>query len=132
MKSSIKSLNRLGYFQTVDYKLVKLDKNLVDIIINVKEANTGSVSLGVGYSSLNNTNLNFGLKENNFLGEGNKLNLEASLSDKKSTYSIGFTEPYFLDRHLSLSGNIFNQDKENQKGDVKFSTSSRCGFRNWF
>ena len=111
LKSSIKSLNRLGYFQTVDYKLVKLDKNLVDIIINVKEANTGSVSLGVGYSSLNNTNLNFGLRENNFLGEGNKLNLEASLSDKKSTYSIGFTEPYFLDRHLSLSGNIFNQDK---------------------
>ena len=76
--------------------------------------------MGVGYSSLNNTNLNFGLRENNFLGEGNKINLEASLSDKKSTYSIGFTEPYFLDRHLSLSGNIFNQDRENQKGDVKF------------
>ena len=42
------------------------------------------------------------------------------MSDKKSTYGIGFTEPYFLDRHLSLSGNIFNQDKEDQKGDVKF------------
>ena len=121
LKSSINSLNRLGYFQSVNYKLVNLDNNLIDIIINVQETNTGSVSFGVGYSSLNNTNISFGLRENNFLGEGNKVNLEASLSDKKSTYNLGYTEPYFLDRHLSLSGNIFNQDKENQKGDIKFS-----------
>ena len=122
LKSSINSLKRLGYFQSVNYKLVNLDNNLIDIIINVQEMNTGSVSFGVGYSSLNNTNITFGLRENNFLGEGNKINLEASLSDKKSTYNVGFTEPYFLDRHLSLSGNVFNQERENEKGDVKFVT----------
>jgi outer membrane protein assembly factor BamA len=44
------------------------------------------------------------------------------LSDKKSTYNFALTEPYFLDRHLSLSGNVFNQERENQKGDVKYST----------
>ena len=122
LKSSINSLNRLGFFQTVTYKLVNLEDNLIDIIINVKEVNTGTVSFGVGYSSLDNTNITFGLKENNFLGEGHKVNLEANLSDKKSKYSLGYTEPYFLDRHLSLSGNIFNQDSENQNGDVKFNT----------
>ena len=121
LKTSINSLNRLGFFQTVNYKLVNLENNLVDIIIDVKEVNTGAVSFGVGYSSLNNTNITFGLKEKNFLGEGNKINLGVSLSDKKSTYNIGYTEPYFLDRQLSLSGNIYNQESENQKGDVKFS-----------
>ena len=114
LKSSINSLKRLGYFQSVNYKLVNLDNNLIDIIINVQEMNTGSVSFGVGYSSLNNTNIAFGLRERNFLGEGNKINLEAKLSDKTSTYNLGFVEPYFLDRHLSLSGQIFNKDKENQ------------------
>ena len=121
LKTSINSLNRLGYFQTVNYKLLNIENNLIDIVIDVKEVNTGSVSFGVGYSSLNNTNITFGLKENNFLGEGNKINLAVSLSDKKSTYNIGYTEPYFLDRQLSLSGNIYNQESENQKGDVKFS-----------
>ena len=29
------------------------------------------------------------------------------------------TEPYFLDRHLSLFGNIYDQESENSKGDVK-------------
>jgi len=122
LTSSIQSLNRLGYFQTVNYKLLNLDNNLLDIIINVQEMNTGSVSFGVGYSSLDNTSLNFGLGEKNFLGEGKKINVQASLSDKKSTYNLSITEPYFLDRHLSLSGNFFNQERENQKGDVKYTT----------
>jgi len=122
LTSSIKSLNRLGYFQTVNYKLLNLDNNLLDIIINVQEINTGSVSFGVGYSSLDSTSLNFGLSEKNFLGEGKKINVQASLSDKKSSYNLGATEPYFLDRHLSLSGNVFNQERENQKGDVKYNT----------
>ena len=126
LTSSINSLNRLGFFKTVNYKLLNLDNNLLDIIINVEEMKTGSVSFGVGYSSLNNTSVSFGLREKNFLGEGKNVNLEASLSEKKSTYNIGVTEPYFLDRQLSLSGDIFNQETENQKGDVK-STSKGLG-----
>ena len=122
LTSSIKSLNRLGYFQTVNYKLLNLDNNLLDIIINVQEMNTGSVSFGVGYSSLDSSSVSFGLREKNFLGEGKKINVEASLSDKKSTYSLSVTEPYFLDRHLSLSGNVLNQERENQKGDIKYTT----------
>jgi outer membrane protein insertion porin family len=120
--SSIKSLNRLGYFQTVNYKLLNLDNNLLDIIINVQEINTGSVSFGVGYSSLDSTSVNFGINEKNFLGEGKKINVESSLSDQKSSYNLSITEPYFLDRHLSLSGNFFNKERENQKGDVKYTT----------
>jgi outer membrane protein insertion porin family len=122
LTSSIRSLNRLGYFQTVNYKLLNLDNNFLDIIINVQEINTGSVSFGVGYSSLDSTSLNFGLSEKNFLGEGKKINVQANLSDKRSSYNLGVTEPYFLDRHLSLSGNVFNQERENQKGDIKYTT----------
>ena len=120
---SINSLNRLGYFQNVSYRLISLDNNLLDIIITVKETNTGSVSLGVGYSSLNSASISFGLREKNFLGEGKEVDLEANLSDKKSTYNFGLTEPYFLDRKLSLSSNIFNQSSENKKGDIKYNSS---------
>ena len=91
----------------------------LDIIIEVKEMNTGSVSFGIGYSSLNDTSMTFGLNERNFLGEGKKLRLEANLSSKKNTYSLGMTEPYFMDRKLSLFGDVFDQESENSKGDVK-------------
>ncbi|MDC3140307.1 outer membrane protein assembly factor BamA [Alphaproteobacteria bacterium] len=127
LTTSISALRRLGYFQSVNYRLDEIDSNLIDIILDVKETNTGSVSFGVGYSSLNNTSFSFGLSEKNFLGEGKKVRLQADLSEKKSTYNIGVTEPYFLDRHLSLYGDIFNQETENKKGDIK-SSSSGFGF----
>ncbi len=127
LKTSISALRRLGYFQSVNYRLDEIDSNLIDIILDVKETNTGSVSFGVGYSSLNNTSFSFGLSEKNFLGEGKKVRLQADLSEKKSTYNIGVTEPYFLDRHLLLHGDIFNQETENKKGDIK-SSSSGFGF----
>ena len=85
--------------------------------------NTGSVSFGVGYSSLNDTSINFGLNERNFLGEGKKVRLTANLSSQKTTYRIGMTEPYFLDRHLSLFGNVFDEQTENSKGDVKSNST---------
>ena len=120
LNSSISSIKRLGYFETVNYKLQDSNVlNALDIIIEVKEMNTGSVSFGVGYSSLNDTSITFGLKERNFLGEGKKLRLEANLSEKKNMYSLGMTEPYFLDRHLSLFGDVFDQESENSRGDVK-------------
>ncbi len=127
LTTSISALRRLGYFQSVTYSLDEIDTNLIDIKLDVKETNTGAVSFGVGYSSLNNTSFSFGLNEKNFLGEGKKVRLQADLSEKKSTYNIGVTEPYFLDRHLSLYGDIFNQETENKKGDIK-SSSSGFGF----
>ena len=127
LTTSISALRRLGYFQSVNYRLDEIASNLIDIILDVKETNTGSVSFGVGYSSLNNTSFSFGLNEKNFLGEGKKVRFQADLSEKKSTYNIGVTEPYFLDRHISLYGDIFNQETENTKGDIK-SSSSGFGF----
>ena len=123
LTTSISAIRRLGYFQSVNYRLDESGSNFINIILDVKETNTGSVSLGVGYSSLNNTTFSFGLNEKNFLGEGKKVNLQANLSEKKSSYNIGITEPYFLDRHLSLYGDIFNEETENTKGDIKSNSS---------
>ena len=121
---SMKSLRRLGYFESVKYRTEILpENNLLDIIIEVKETNTGTVSFGIGYSSLNSTSVTFGLNEINFLGEGNKVRLETTLSEKKNTYNVGITNPYFLNRPLSISGDLYNQDSENTKGDIKSSSS---------
>jgi len=126
LMSSINSIRRLGYFSSVNYQIDRNnDVNSVDIIIKVKEIATGSVSFGLGYSSLNNASVTFGLNEKNFLGEGHKARFEASIAEKKTTYNIGFTEPYYLNKPIALSGDIFNQETENTKGDIK---ASQFGF----
>ena len=124
IKESINALNRLGFFQSVKYNIRKTEiTNAVDIIINVEETNTGSISFGIGYSSLDSTSITFGLNEKNFLGEGRRARFEVSTSDKKTTYNVGMTEPYFMNRPISLSSDIYNQENENSAGDVKSDRS---------
>ena len=123
---SINAIKRLGFFTSVNYRIDRTNEaNSVDIIIKVEETNTGTVSFGIGYSSLSSTSLTFGINEKNFLGEGHKARFEASISDKKTTYNLGFTEPYYMFKPISLSGDIFNQETENKKGDIK---TNKFGF----
>ena len=127
LTESMKALKRLGYFKSVDYRIDRTNQaNSVDIIIKVRETTTGSVSMGIGYSSLNQSSVTFGLNEKNFLGEGLKTKFEVSSSSKKTTYNVGFTEPYYLDKPIALSAGIFNIQSENSKGDIK---AKKSGFR---
>ncbi len=105
-KDSIKALN---FFSEVDIKEIKTEyPDKLDLKIFVEEKNTGEATLGAGYSSATSTSLNLGLKEKNFLGKGQKLNLTSSFSSTKNTYDISFTEPYFNNKQLSLTGSLYS------------------------
>ena len=74
----------------------------------VEEKNTGEASLGAGYSSASSASLTLGLKEANFLGKGQKLNFTTSFSNTRNTYDISYTEPYFNNKQLSLTGSLYS------------------------
>ena len=105
-KDSIRALN---FFSEVDIKEIKTEyPDKLDLEIVVEEKNTGEASLGAGYSSANSTSLNLGLKETNFLGKGQKLNFTTSFSSTRNTYDISFTEPYFNNKELALTGSLYS------------------------
>tara|TARA_A100001011_G_C14317503_1_gene848666 strand:+ start:107 stop:2353 length:2247 start_codon:yes stop_codon:yes gene_type:complete len=126
-KDSIKSLN---YFSKVDIDEIKTSfPDKINLDIRVEEKNTGEASIGAGYSSSTAASLQLGLSEKNFLGKGQKVNFKSSLSNTNSTYDISITEPYFNNKPLSLSANIYsnftdpasvNYDTE----DIGFGVSS--------
>ena len=99
----------LGFFEKVDIKEVRTGKQgYSDISVSLIEKATGELSFGGGYSSTAGGVASFGIKENNFLGKGQKLNINARLSERQQTVSAGFTEPYFYQRDVSLGGNIYD------------------------
>tara|TARA_B100001057_G_scaffold105134_1_gene102647 strand:+ start:2265 stop:4520 length:2256 start_codon:yes stop_codon:yes gene_type:complete len=105
-KDSIRALN---YFKDVEINEVKTlfpDKINLDVV--VEEKNTGEASIGAGYSSATAASLQLGLKENNFLGKGQKVKFQSSLADTRSTYDISISEPYFNGKPLSLTSNIYS------------------------
>ncbi len=127
-KDSIRALN---YFSSIDVKEIKTSlPDKIDLEILVEEKNTGEASIGAGYSSATSASLQLGLKENNFLGKGQKVIFESSIADTRSTYDISITEPYLNNKPLSLTANIYSNYSDPSSvnyntEDLGFGLSSR-------
>ena len=127
LDKSLQNIKNLGFFRTVDISTVRGSADNQTIAkINVEEQSTGDFSIGVGYSSLDKSTVSLGINERNFLGSGRGLKFSSSLSESRSDYRLGLTEPYFLDRDLRSSAEIFNQKLENSTLTTK-STGVNLG-----
>lgn len=127
LDKSLQNIKNLGFFRTVDISTVRGSADDQTIAkINVEEQSTGDFSIGVGYSSLDKSTVSLGINERNFLGSGRGLKFSTSLSESRSDYRLGLTEPYFLDRDLRSSAEIFNQKLENSTLTTK-STGVNLG-----
>ncbi len=126
-KDSIRALN---FFNEVEINEVRTDfPDKINLELSVEEKSTGEASIGAGYSSANASSLNLGLKENNFLGRGQKVKFETSFSNTRTAYDISLTEPYFNNNPLSITTKIYSNftDPTNvnyETEDLGFGVSS--------
>ena len=109
LKRSRILVNNLGHFSKVEFNEIDNPSsiNKVDLNIEVEETSTGEFSLGGGYSSANGAQATIGLSENNFFGKGQKLKFFLLTSERQNSIDFSFTEPFFLNRDLSLNTDIF-------------------------
>jgi len=102
---SINNLKSKRIFSDVSYTVVDggLDNKKI-ININVEEKPTGEIYAGAGYGT-NGSTFNIGLKENNFQGEGIKLETNLALSKQSVRGLFSYTNPNFnySDRALTTS-----------------------------
>ena len=112
MKRSKQNLMNTGYFEEANLATAKGSAgNKLNYNVDVKEKPTGSFSIGGGYSSLDGIIGQGSVQQSNFLGLGLKANLSASIGTKSQTYSIGMTDPYFLDTKWNLGGDIYRTQR---------------------
>ena len=105
--ASILRLNQLGYFEILkeneSYDIKRNpNSNTIDITLKVKEKGKNSIGLNGGVSGIAGSFVGFNYSTNNFLGLGETLSLESQIGTRLRDVSIGFTEPYFLDRPLQV------------------------------
>jgi outer membrane protein insertion porin family len=120
LKESKRKLKNTTFFEDIDMKIIKTeDPNKVNIDLSVKERPTGSINMGVGYSTEEQVMLTGAISQENFLGTGRKLILDASLSSVTQQYKFTFIEPYIFDKNLSAGISIFNYDREMDTYDYR-------------
>jgi len=82
----------------------------VDLAINVKETNSGTLNFGVGYSQLGGVQLQGSISERNFLGTGNQLTIQLARSSYQKQVNFSFLNPYFTKNGVSLGYNLSYTD----------------------
>jgi outer membrane protein insertion porin family len=113
-------LQRLGYFETVDIETPEVSgtSDQVDVVINVKERNSGSFVFGLGYQGLYGLTTNIQLNENNFLGTGNRLGLTLQNNSFSKRITLNYFDPYFTDDGISVGYNINYSDNSQNTGST--------------
>ena len=113
LRSSYANLNRLRYFEEVDFQTEKgADKNKMDINVRVKEKSTGMFMVGAGYSASDKLVMMAQITQQNFLGYGQILSLKASLGSETNNYDLSFTEPWLFGLPLWCKADIWKYEKE--------------------
>lgn len=110
LRRSKERLNNLGYFEDVGFDIE--DTNVPDqkdLLVDVKEAKTGSFSFGGGYSTidqligfveLDQKNFDFS-NWPNFTGGGQRVTARAEVGSSRNNVLLSFTEPWLFDYPVS-------------------------------
>ena len=113
---SKKRLENLGYFSKVETYPEDTDvPGRKDLVVQVEEKRTGSLSFGGGFSTVDQLVVFGELSQGNFdlfnwpgfTGAGQKFRLRAQVGTQRKDFILALTEPWFLDRRLSLGGQLF-------------------------
>jgi len=103
LKTSKENLTRSSYFKDVKISTApSAVPEEMDVKVEVQEGPTGTLSGGLGYSSVDKIFGTVQLTENNLFGRGWKASLNSQFGARRTTYSIDFRDPHFLDTDFSL------------------------------
>jgi outer membrane protein insertion porin family len=119
VKLSKNRLEGLQYFERVDARPEPGDgPYLKNLVVGVDEKNTGNLTVGAGFSSVDAlvgfaevSQGNFDLfHPPTFTGGGQKFRLRVQIGTQRQDYLLSFIEPWFLGRKLQLGVDLYYRD----------------------
>ena len=111
LKTSKENLTRSGFFKDVKVSTAPSDiPQEMDVKVEVEEGPTGTLSGGLGFSSVDKIFGVVTVSESNLFGRGWKASLNAQFGARRVVFSLDFRDPYFLDSDFSLLLNAYNAE----------------------
>src|SRR5437588_4508899 len=121
VETTKKRLDNLGYFSKVEtYPEDTGVTGRKDLTIQVEEKRTGSLNFGAGFSTIDQlvgfVEMNQGnfdlLNWPSFTGAGQRFRFRLQYENVRKDVTLSLTEPYFLDRRISLGGELFYREAD--------------------
>ncbi len=112
-QSKTRLINTTYFKENVDLKIVKTEEpDRVNLDVKVEEKPTGTFNMGVGYSTSEKVVLSGSISQENFLGTGRKMFLNASIGDITQQFRFTYVEPFLMDYNLSTALSAYNFKRE--------------------
>lgn len=109
LQLSKERVQRLGFFEDVNLTTQRGARNdLLNVLVDVKEAQTGAFSVGAGFNSSTSIVASARVQENNLMGRGQSLVIGASIGTRYKNSIISFSDPYAFDTRFSLGADLFD------------------------
>ena len=112
LKDSKAALMRTGYFENVVIDERRVSEDQMDLVVNVKETQTGNIMLGGGYGSYDGFIVNASINDRNVFGSGLSMGLSVDFSRYRSNFNFNITNPRIFDSDYSTGFNIYNSEYE--------------------
>jgi len=102
-------LLRSGFFKKVEIKEVRIADDLMDLVVELEEDRTGSITIGGGYGDSDGWLFNSSVSDRNVFGYGLGLSLSLDRSKYTEKYTVALTEPRINDSLYSGSVSVTKQ-----------------------
>jgi len=113
LRRSHERINNLQFFETVDLSpRPRLEENVVDVDVKVKERPTGFLSVGAGYSTVDRFIVMADITQANLFGRGQYIRLRGELGGRRTFYELSFREPWFMGKPISFGTSIYRLTRD--------------------
>ncbi len=126
--NSQQNVFRLGYFGDVGVDFQPADSADVDVVLKIKEKQTGTAQAGAGYSSDGGLTGFLNLGHNNLFGNGQAVNIQLERGGRRRNVQLSFSDPWYHDTPLSLGGSAFSSQSQVGTNDITEYSEKRRGF----
>ncbi len=130
IETSLNRLKKLDYFENVEIDPVDTEvRDVINLNVKVKEKQTGSISVGGGYSSEDGLFTTGQIQQKNLFGTGDVVSLKAYLGQLASRYILSYTHPYAFGTPLTVGIDIYNWERAYQDfTEDSYGVKLRAGY----
>jgi len=128
LRRSIEKIYNLGFIDDVNIDVQ--DTGVIDsadLVLTITEGKPGMLSAGAGYSSVDKLVGTLQVTHMNLFGRAQRLSLLWEFGERRQNYEINWTEPWFLQKPVSLGGSVYDLTRKQYYGNSYAYTSHRQG-----
>ena len=120
----------LGFFKEVNIDVRPGSRQgFMNLVIDVEEQPTGSISLGGGYGTTAGFSIFADISESNLFGNGQRIGLKLEYGVIRSSVTVSFREPWLFNVPLALDASIFYQNYMYETTSLFPNESTNASYR---